>query len=309
MRFLKLNFGIILSAALLAPAGLVAHRELPSCITSGFDAGGPIIIGEIISAQLDLNKGSPSVTVAIKQYIRGPRIDRDIVDVMVDWKPGANAPYGKRPPIWYSVRPEVKKRVLIMFWKDGTRLFSPVCVLDMDSPDRAAVPVLERMVALSESPADQKVHAMQTALSDPEVAVRHLAVNYLTSPPIRDPQIRLMVFQHFEPIALDTSSPLRLEAIEVIISAYDGFSTDSAVNDEILSFVANRMTDSDPMMRSVAVQYFHSRFFGGGSNKPDLSRVQIADRAAIIRQLRQDVASDQEFADQAKRVLGLLAPD
>jgi hypothetical protein len=305
MRFLRLKGGLVVYAMLMAPAVCHAQHETPVCIMSGFDAEGPIIVGTITRAQLNLAKGSPSITLSISQYIRGPKFEGDSVEVMVDRTESPNQPV-MSPQIWQKVRPEVGKRVLLMFWKDGTRSFSPVCVLDMDSPDGAAAKILERMVGLSQLPVDKKLIAMQAAISDPELAIRSMAVNYLTSPALRDPDIRLFVFEHFAPIALDTTSPSRTEALESIKSAYDGFSEDSPVNYRILSFIADRMVDPDSMIRSVAVQCLDSMFFGGGKNRPELARIIITDRASIIRQLREDIASDEEFADQARRVLGLL---
>jgi hypothetical protein len=193
-----------------------------------------------------------------------------------------------------------------MLWSRDSIFSSPICVLDMDSPDAEAVPLLQRMVALSGAFHENKLDAMRAALSDREVEIRNLAVEYLTSAGMRDPEVRLFVFDHFAPIALDTNSPLRMEALESIKSAYDSFSKESAVNYQILSFIADRMGDPDPMIRSIAVQCLHSKLFGGGKNRPEFARIVIADRASIIRQLRKDIGSDQEFADQAKRVLGLL---
>jgi len=84
MGFFKLYCGPVLSAILLTPYLYGAEQHIPTCITGGFTAGGPIIIGEITSAHLNLDKGSPSATIAITRYIRGPRLDQDTVEVMVD---------------------------------------------------------------------------------------------------------------------------------------------------------------------------------------------------------------------------------
>jgi hypothetical protein len=102
------------------------------------------------------------------------------------------------------------KQISVMLWSDDGEARAR-CILDMNTAGTTAVPIIERLVRLSALPKPQKNPAMEQALSDPLSPVRDEAVQYLTSPLLRDPKVRLLVFQHFAPIALDPNSPLVLK--------------------------------------------------------------------------------------------------
>jgi hypothetical protein len=289
---------------MLMLGGRASSQQIPvsACVTAGFSAGGPIVVGTIANTRIQ--DSSTAITLFVTDSLRGSLTPGQSVNVPVDWTGSPNGWVG-RPPVWAGVRPEVGKHVLIMFL-DSAGALLPKCVLDMDSADAKAIPVIKRMVDLENTPAAQKLTAMEKALVDPDIAVRNLAVNYLTSPKMRDPNARLQVLQHFAPIASNPNSPRRTEALGFIKRAYDGWSSASDVNYQILSFFADQLTDPDEEVRSIAVQYLHSKFFGGGKTVPDISRVRVSDPAGAARQLQKDVADQQPYAEQAARVRTLL---
>jgi hypothetical protein len=66
------------------------------------------------------------------------------------------------------------------------------------------------------------------------------------------------------------------------------------------------MGDSDPEIRSIAIQCIHSKLFGGGTNRPDPARIQLSDRGKVIQQLKNDVTEQRPHASQAQKILGTL---
>jgi hypothetical protein len=252
MRLPKLIVFLIVAAFLRVP-----QLSAQGCINLGFGPHGRIIIGTISRAELGV-PGKEKVTVTIGEYLRATKFPNDSVDLPVDWTAGPGVPFAFRRPAWYDVLPEVGKHVLIMLYQyRDDAILRPRCVLDLDSSGLTLVPVIRRMVALDELPTEKKVHAMEQALSDPSESVRGLAIHYLTGPTVRAPEVRLHILQKFAPVAADTSRARdqRLEALGFIKFAYDSFSKNGEVNDQILSFVGDRMADPDPEVRSSAVQY------------------------------------------------------
>ncbi len=268
-----------------------------------------MLIATITNTQLDSTKGEPEVTLAVTKNLRGSELPGTNIEVPIDWTLGPKVLPAMRMPVWHNVLPVVGKQVLLMGWKGGEQLRAR-CVLDWSGTDAASkariTGVIQRMMDLDDLPAGEKTKAMETALSDREIAIRSLAENYLTSPRVRDPQVRSYILQHCAPIAMDPQNSQRREALSTIKLAYDGFSPDSDVNYQILSFVADRMADSDPEVRSTAVQFLYSKFFSQTKNKPDVSRIRITDRKGLSQQLEQDANGRQDFSPQAKHVLELF---
>ncbi len=301
-------FLVFLAVLGAVPASLAGQESWPRCVLQGVEDEGPIVVGTIAQAHFDVsirNPGEePSITLSIEQYLRGPKFSSQTITLPVDWTLGPQKPYVLRRPVWYSVLPKAGTRVLVML-QPNANIPMATCVLDMNK-DANDVPTIQRMVQLESTAPEAKVEAMLQAVSDPKIIVRALAADYLTSPRVRDPQIRQKVFQHFAPIAQDPNNVHRIEALEFIKRAYDGFSTDSDVNYKILSFIADRMGDSDPEMRSIAVQCIHSKLFGGGRNRPNPSRIKLSDRGKVVQQLKNDVAQGRPYATQAQKVLEML---
>jgi hypothetical protein len=293
----------------LCTLGAAGQDALTSCVSPGFGAGGAIFVATITGTQLDPAKGQPRVTLAINEYFRGPKVTRDRVDVPIDWTLGPKVLPVMRTPVWHNVTPEIGKQVLLMTWK-GERELRARCVLDWSGTDASSqariAGVIKHMVALTELPVAQKIQAMEAALSDPEVAVRNFAEKYLTSAKVRDPEVRSLLFEHYASIVLDVNNPRRIEALSAIKRAYDGFSPDSEVNYRILSFIADRMADSDLQVRSIAVQFLHSKLLSQTKYKPDISRIRMTDPKAIEQQLEEDSKQGFEFSKQAQSLLGLL---
>jgi hypothetical protein len=146
------------------------------------------------------------------------------------------------------------------------------------------------MVRLDATEGSTKIEAMKEALSDKSLAVRELAESYLNSVEVRDPAVRQFVFQHYAPIALDKQSPQRGEALGAIEFAYDPFADGSELNYRILSFIADRMGDPDPQVRSTAIQCIYSHLFGGGTDQPDPAKIRLANLVEVLRQLRRDAS-------------------
>jgi hypothetical protein len=163
------------------------------------------------------------------------------------------------------------------------------------------------MVALDELPPERKISAMEQAVSDPSELVRDMAMHYLTSPNVRDPQVRLHLLQHFAPIAADTGRPRdqRTEALDFIKWAYDSFSKQSDVNDQVLSFVADRMADPDLEVRSSAVQFLGPKLVGL-AKKGELGRIHFKDRKSVVQYLEKDAAAGGDDSSHAKKILEVL---
>jgi hypothetical protein len=214
----------------------------------------------------------------------------------VDWTDGPTKAWNLRPPIWYvNTDPGQTLMLMLMSTADlglpggDSNDLRAICVLDLDSVS-AMLPTVERMVRLDSAEGSAKITAMEHALSDGSKAVRILAVNYLTSPRIRDPKTRRFVFQHFAPIALNAQSPQRGEALQAIRNTYDAFTKNSQLNDEILSLVAGRMADSDPAVRSDAIQWVYWKVGGTNPNPARITKIRLANRTEVLQQLRRDAS-------------------
>lgn len=242
-------------------AGQVSDSS-SACITRGHGAAGPIVAGTI--SNFATSSTGPTISLTVNGSLRGNFSAGDTIQVPVDWVPGT--PIVMRPPAWYGIRSDVGKHVLVMFFGEKGDL-RPVCVVDLDSHP-TSTDVVKHMIALDKTPNSQKIGAMETALSDRSVAVRNEAVQYLTSPSMTDVQVRSKVFEHFAPIASDSKNPNRVEALEFIKRAYDGWSAESDLNYRILSFVGDQMADADPQVRSVAVQFIHFKVSRRGQEAP-----------------------------------------
>ena len=174
----------------------------------------------------------------------------------------------------------------MLFEENNQRI--AVCAVDLNSQS-GILPAIERMVRLDSAEGSAKIAAMEDALSDSSLAVRELAEGYLNSVEVRDPAVRQFVFQHFAPILLDTQSPQRGEALAAIDSAYDPFAGGSELNYRILSFIADRMGDQDPRIRSIAIQCIYSHLFGE-TNRKDPAKIKLTNRADVLQQLRRDAS-------------------
>jgi len=213
--------------------------------------------------------------------------------------------------MWYHIAPEVGKRVALALYQEMR--YTPVaptlrCVVDLDA-DPGSLATLRGMVAADELPSAKKIQAMQRILADRSAALplRTLAIQYLTGPEMRDPKVRLSVVQQFGPIASDPTRPhdQRMEALEFVKSAYDAFSKDSEVNDQILSIVADRMADPDQELRSSAVQFLGPKLVGF-AKKGTLDRIHFSDRESVIRYLEKDAAGSGDDSPQARSILQAL---
>lgn len=252
--------------------------------------------------------GAEKATIAISEYLEGEKLPGNSADVPVDWTLGPHVPFALRRPVWYDVVPEIGKKILVMLYQyPGDSTLRPRCVLDMGSSDSEFLPLVKRMVALNDLSGAQKTKAMKQVLSDPSEAVRGLAAHYLTSPDMRDPQSRLYVLEQFAPIASDTKRPhdQRMEALSFIKWAYDSFSKDSSSNYQVLSFIANRMADPDPEMRSSAVQYMGPKLVGL-AKRGELAKIHFVDRGSVTQFLQRDVARGGDDSSHAKKILELM---
>jgi hypothetical protein len=294
----------MLLLVLVASSGLLAQKSDQLCISNAFDAHGAIVAGTISKLEKNSSHDVSHVTLAISDSLRDSAAMGSDADVPVDWAPGVPI-MGGGPGAWYGIRPEVGKHLLVMF-SGNTAKSLPLCVVDMESAGRDGLATVMRMLALDETPADRKIKAMTAALSDTDMAVRYLAIKYLTSPSVRDPQVRRQILKHFAPIASGTHNQRRSEALAFIELAYDPFTLESDVNYRILSFVADRMGDDDPGMRSTAVQFLDSKLSWRGKLRPDPARVQLTHPEVVNRHLQHDIAAHMDHSDQARRLLKLL---
>ncbi len=273
-----------------------------NCVDQGMENHARIITGTITDRRLVpgspllTNSSTASVTIRVDQYLRGPHLPSASVTLPVDWTDGPTKPWNLRPPIWY-VNTDPGQNLMLMLTStadlgvpggDANDLRA-ICVLNLDSASEM-LPTVERMVRLDSAEGSAKITAMEHALSDSSKAVRILAVNYLTSPRVRDPETRRFVFQHFAPIALDAQSPQRREALQAVRSAYDAFTKNSQLNDEILSLVAGRMADSDPAVRSDAIQWVYWKVGGRNPNPARIAKIRLSNRAEVLQQLRRDAS-------------------
>src|SRR5215467_4136360 len=137
----------------------------PACISRGHGASGPIVSGTISNSAA--SSSGQTIALTVTDSLRGNFAPEETIQVPVDWVPGT--PIVMRPPAWYGVRPDVGKHVLIMFFGENSNL-RPVCVVDLDSHPMT-VNVVKHMLALDNTPNSQKIAAMESALSDPSVAV------------------------------------------------------------------------------------------------------------------------------------------
>ena len=64
--------------------------------------------------------------------------------------------------------------------------------------------------------------------------------------------------------------------MDFVKSAFDSFSRDSDVNGQILSFIADRMADSDQEVRSSAVQFLGPKLVGF-AKKGKVSQIHFSD--------------------------------
>lgn len=295
---------LIPAVILFASSPLSAQSSSSWCIDRGYAAEGAIVVGSITKSEIDPAGHKSKATVTVTDSLRGDLGRGDSITVPVDWTPGTAWEW--RPPIWLGVRSDVGKHLLLMFWITS-EVLNPACVIDADS-DPAALNVVKRMLELDKTPQAQMMSAMETALSDSEIAVRNHAIDYLTGPNMRDPQARLKVLRRFAPIASHPQNPRHLEALGFIERAYDPWSPDSSVNWRILSFMANRLADSDPRARHFAVQSLDSIFFNGGRQTLSPARLRFTNREGAKRKLKHDIATWQvDDPVQARRILKLLS--
>ena len=294
---------------------VISPDEIPGCVLQGVEEHERIIAGTIT----EIRPGSPSAplgsyqsvtraTISADRYIRGPHLPNGAVSLPVDWTYGQTRPWILQKPIWADVDVKQGERLLLGFMSTAEmgaprdpNEFVATCVLEYD--DYAPiVPTIERMVLLDSAEDTAKIAQMKKALSDPTPAVRDLAISYLTSVRVRDPSVRQYVFRHFAPIALDSQSPEHTQAYYAITEAYDPFAGDTDLNYQILSFVADRIGDSDPRISSSALQYIYSKLFGGGSVQPDPAKFRLSNREAVLQQLRRQT-SDRSVGQEAQQLL------
>jgi|GEM_PF-6584487 len=280
-----------------------------NCVDQGVENHARIITGTITDRRivpgnpLLTNSSTASVTVRVDQYLRGPHLPYGSVTLPVDWTEGPTKPWNLRPPIWYVNTDPGQSLMLALMSTDDLGVsggnandLRAICVVDLDSVS-AMLPTVKRMVRLDSSEGSAKIAAMEHALSDDSKAVRILAVNYLTSPNDRDSQTRRFVFQHFAPIALNAKNPQRGEAIQAITATYDAFTEDSQLNDEILSFIASRTADPDPVIRSNAIQWVYWKVGGAHPNPAKIARIRFTNRAEVLQQLRRDASGGIIYAN------------
>jgi len=285
-------------------ADVVAQTSTPSCVVPGVEAGGSIIAGTITD-RLPASQDAPmgSVTITVDRYLRGAHFPSESVTLPVDWTKGPSVGWILRPPIWHDATLQPGERLLLMLFKQNNQ--RALCVTDLGvQPD--VLPMVERMVALDSAEGGAKITGMEAALSDNSPAVRAFAIDYLDSSGVRDPAVRQFVFQHFKAIALNPQNPRRMEALEAIKWSYDSFANGSELNYRILSFVADRMADPDPQVRSVAIQFIHSMLFGGGTNRPNPAKIQLTNRAKVLQQLKRDASGGLHEPDAEKQAAKVL---
>ena len=278
-----------------------AEIRVRNCALTGVENHGPIITATITQVRAlprDLNSSDiASVVVRVDRYFRGPQLSSGSLTVPADWTDGPTRPYVMRPPGWYYVTTDPGERLLLMLISTADLEpghndpydFRALCVLNLDSVSDV-LPTIERLVRLDSTEDSKRVAAMENALSDGSKAIRILAVKYLTSPQVRDPDVRRFVFRHFSPIAANALSPQRGEALQAIRDAYDGFTKDSELNDEVLSFIAGTMADSDPAVRSNAIQWVYSKLGGTALDSGKIARTRLINRAEVLQQLRRDAS-------------------
>lgn len=298
----------------LGVANGLAQSQLPTCVTLGFSTGTQIVVGRI--SQLSVTTpGDEQATVLIEQYLRknGPRFSGDVVTIPVDWVV-SNRPSGElagRRPMWYNISPDIGKQVLLVLYQEKRYVaVAPTlrCVVDL-SANPTALGSTQQIVNLDELPDEQKIQGMQQVLTDRSASepLQAVAIQYLTSPNMRDPQVRLSILQQFAPVASDPTQPRdrRMEALDFIKWAYDSFSQTSAVNDQILSFVADQITDRDPEVRSSAVQFVSPKFVGL-EKKGQLNRVHFSDRSGVVHALQREATTGKDDSLHAKKMLQAL---
>ena len=294
---------------------VISPDEIPSCVTEGVEENERIVAGTIT----EIRPGSPNAplgsyqsvaraTVSADRYVRGAHFPNEAVSLPVDWTYGQSRPWILRKPIWADVDVKQGERLLLAVMSTaemGTpgdpNEFVATCVLEYD--DYAPiVPTIERMVLLDSAEGTAKIAQMKKALSDRTPAVRSLAINYLTSVQLRDPSVRQYVFRHFAPIALDSRNPERDQAFYAIREARDPIAGNTDLNYRILSFVTDRIGDSDPRISSSALQYIYSTLFGGGTYRPDPAKFRLNNREAVLQQLRRQI-SDRSIGHEAQQLL------
>ena len=302
--------GLLLFVGLPSIASAQQHNanppdKIPSCVITGVENGGPIITGSI-KDKLPASQDAPlgSVTIAVDRYLRGGHFPSGTVTLPVDLDltKGRIHTLIQTKAVWHEETLQRGKRLLLMLFEENNQRIA-VCVVDLDSQSEI-LPTIEQMVLSDSSESSTKIANMENALSDSSPAIRSLAIDYLDSEEVRDPGAKRFVFEHFAPILLDTQGSRRGEALGAVESAYDPSADGSELNYRILSFIADRIGDPDPRIRSSALQFIHSKL-SGGTNRPDPAKIRLTHRAEVLEQLRRD-ASSGPLTQQAATVLQAL---
>lgn len=117
------------------------------------------------------------------------------------------------------------------------------------------------------------------------------------------PILESMVFLDSTEGSAEVKTPQRLQALEVIISAYDSYTAETKkANYAMRSFMAERIGDSDPKVSDAAIRWVYSQVLGDGTKRPDSAWFWISNRDQVLKQLRSE-ASGGLFQREAIRLL------
>jgi len=263
--------------------------------------GGPILRGAIT----DIHKESEhhgTVTLQVLEKLRDSNV-ADKLEVPFDSNGEKTGAFFHRPPVWYGVVPKPGKQILLLL-KKGTKDFRPTCVVDADQGGAEAVDVVKRLARLESAPEQERTALLEGAFfNDPSQTVRSYALRQLTGSSGK-PEARKRIFEVEVPHAMNPSDPRREEALDALEWAYNGFEADNTLNYRILSVFAELTADKNSSTKGHAMGFLHSVFLGAGKRKPDITKVNIPQKAKLALQM--EAQSPSTHSEQARDLLNVI---
>jgi hypothetical protein len=278
-----------------------------------FNKRGPIVLGKIVSVNVQAqtaDRETGMLTMEITEHLRGDSLPPTL-DVKFDWvdpnSPGYTLAYIKRPPPqgFDRLRPAAGMHVLAMFSRRKPAANPPLAVLNLDSGEEAWVPHIKRAVAMDSLPGDGRTEALLTAMSDSQKFIRVVAMQGLLEGPAcqtgslcRDRVVKILAARAGVGVNKD-----RLEAIDWLTHRfYDAPARETTANIAITQNLLALTADPDKDVRGQAIDDLDQILSPDLAWHPDLSKVPIPNRDAVMKSLQEEQQKGGVRGDRASRL-------
>lgn len=298
---------------ILLPSALRGEDSLETGLYLAFNKQGPIVIGKISSIKVEnqsTTSESGTLTLDITEQLRGEPLPNALA-IRYQWinpnSPSYTTSNLKGPPPYGfdRVHPAIGMNVLALFSRRKPTTTPPMSVVDLDSTEAEWLPVVRRAVALETLKRDERTDSLLNGLADPQKFIRVVSMHELRDDAscLSGSPCAIKVIQILRRRAATGAPAERSEAVDWMAHQfYDGSAGDTGSNIAVASELISLIADPSSVIRGQAIDDVDQLMSTDVKWHPDLSRLAISNRTAVMQALKQEQQNSGARAVEASRV-------